>query len=421
MSDEQIAQPPSQPTPVVQSWDVITSDPPPAAPAAEVPVVPAPAVATTAPAETPTLETETPLPADEPVRESESQIEEKAPKKEAAPEKDEDVEEGDTPEILAAPSGSATRRFSRQQAKMARPIYDFLDLDKPIKAFGDDLYTRSESRYFEHVDDIAKHHADYLTEKLFGVKSYAEVKAKLTANGEPAPTTTPQTPSTVAPLTAQELDSLTNEQIVQRYNEAQQTAAQQAKVEMETAMTAKVAALQEQLDAVTQKTTTHEQQARDAQVNQIGDELRTNVLKVVDEVIHDSGLEVKPDDPPKIANLKRAAIGMIKREHGPTFDAEEDNLKVIARVAEFARRLEKQNAFREEDNLKVRLRAACEKIKQTPEFQAIFDEIEAYAKPKATPRTGGPVVPAPGAPAGITPKSPMNWDETIQQAQAASS
>jgi len=426
MPDEQITPPPAATPPPVTSWETITSEAS-AAPAPEVPVVPAPAVAPTAPAETPTLEkTATPQLDAEPeaARESESQIEpETPPKKETKSEaKDEYVAEADDPSEIATLPTPAQKRWAKRQYRDAQIIRAFLDLDKDIEALGDDLFARSPSRYTEHVNDIIKRHFEDASKMLFGMP-YQDAKAKLAAqpNGQPTPTTTPQTPSTLTLPTTAELDALTNEQIVQKFGEVQQTAQQQAKAEMEAVMTAKVAGLQSQLDAVTQKTTTHEQQARDVQVAQIGDDLRTSVVKVVDEVIHDSGLEVKSDDPPKIANLKRAASRMIKTEYESTFDSEEDNLKVIARVQEFAKRLERHNAFREEDNLKVRLRAACEKIKQTPEFQAIFDEIEAYAKPKATTRTGGPVVPAPGAPAGVAPKSPLNWDEAIQQAQAASS
>lgn len=425
MAGEQIT--PTEPSaqqPLPASWDTLTSEQPVSEAAPAVEESPAPAVAETAPAETPTLEPTAPLPAEaEPVRESESEPEEKSPKKDVAPEKDEDVQDGDTPEILALPSGSSARRWAREQFKKAKPVHAFLDLDQPIKTVGDELYQLSESRYFEHVDDVAKHHADYLTEKLFGLKSYDEAKAKLTSSGEqPSPTTTPQPKSDIALPTEAELDALTNEQIVQRMAQVQQSAAEQAKAEMEAAMNAKVADMQKQLDAVTGKIGTHEQQAREAQVAKIQDDLRASVLTVVDEVIRDSGLEDKPNDPEKIANLKAAARDMIQTKYDKAFDADEENLKVIDRVREYAKRLERHNAFREEDNLKVRLRAACEKIKQQREFKAIFDEIEAYAnQSKAPTRTGGPVVPAPGAPAGVAPKSPMNWDEAIQQAQAASS
>ena len=421
MAGEQIT--PTQAPLPQPTWNEITSDPPAPEAAPAVEESPAPAVAETAPAETPTLEPTAPLSAEtESVRESESETTEPAPKKEVAPEKDEDVQEGDTPEILALPSKSASRRWAREQFKKAKTINTFLDLGQPIKSVGDELYQLSESRYFEHVDDIAKHHADYLTEKLFGLKTFDEAKAKLTTSAEqPSSTTTPQPKSTVALPTEAELDTLTNEQIVQRMAQVQQSAAEQAKAEMEAAMNAKVAAIQSQLDAVSGKIGTHEQQAREAQVAKIHDDLRASVLTVVDEVIRDSGLEDKPNDPPKIADLKAAARDMIQTKYDKAFDADEENLKVIDRVREYAKRLERHNAFREEDNLKVRLRAACEKIKQQREFKAIFDEIEAYAnQSKAPTRTGGPAVPAPGAPAGITPKSPMNWDEAIQQASASS-
>lgn len=403
------------------TWDSVTSDPiPEAAPVAEVPESP-PAVET-APAETPTLETALPLPAEPAARESESPIEPEIPEPKVEA-KDEDVQDGDTPQILALPSGSSSRKWAREQFQMAKPVHTFLDYAKPIKEFGDDLYARSESRYFEHVDDVAKHHADYLTEKLFGVKTYDEAKATLTAtpapNGQPTPTTAPSDAITLP--TEAELDLLNNTQVAERFSQVAAQAAQKARAEAEAELNSRMETLQKQFETVSGKITTQEQQNYQTNVSQIQDELYSKVWSVVDEGIRDSGLEVKSDDPPKIASLKRAAVRILdKRNIEAAFDESDENRKVVEYVINAARRLEKANAFREEDNLKVRARAAFEKVKGSDEVKAILGEIEAHAnQSKATPRTGGPVVPVPGSAAGVIPKSPSNWDEMIQQAQQA--
>lgn len=436
MTEEITPQAPQQPSlPVPSSWDTITSEAP-TAPAVEVPESPAPAVASTAPAETPTLETASPLPAEPaPPRESES-LEPEAPKETKSETKDEDVKEGDTPEILALPSGSSSRRWAREQYQLAKPIHTFLDLDKDIEAFGDDLHARSPSRYFEHVDDIIKRHHEDASKALFGMP-YKDAKAKLAAtNGQSAPTTVPPPQSIVLPTEA-ELDTLSNEQIAQRFAEVHQTAAEKAKAEtraeMEAVMTAKLAEVQKQLDAVTEKTTTHEQTVKQTRIaeesNKLGDKVWTTV---VEGGIRDSGLEVKPDDPPEIASLKKAANKILRTYSEVEFkgygdddskltDAQKENRKLIKKVLDFAQREEFQNAWAQEDNLIVRGRAAFEAVKQSEEVQSIIKLIEAKAtQSKATTRTGGPAVPVPGSAAGVTPKSPTTWDEAIQQAATSS-
>src|ERR1043165_7110059 len=166
------------------TWESVTSTPQsPAAPAEEVvPATPTP------PAETPTLEkpAEAPLEAQPAAtRESVSEpVIPEPPKEEAKPAvKDEDVQEGDTPEILALPSGSSARQWARRQFHDAKPIHDYQDFDTPISAFVDDLNKRSPSRFAEMVDDLTAGFPDYLSQKLFGMK-VSDVKNRLSAQPE---------------------------------------------------------------------------------------------------------------------------------------------------------------------------------------------------------------------------------------------
>jgi len=409
---------PEEPT-----WETASAveTPEPAAPVAEVPVAEPPVAPS---AETPTLETAPPLVAEEAARESESQEVPEPPKEEV---KDEDIQEGDTPEIKALPSGSSSRAWARRQFHDAAPVRTFLDFDKPIQEFGDDLYNRSQSRYREHVDDLFTRHADYASQKLFGL-SVAEAKAKL-ASGQPVPTnpTASETKTTLAtatgaalPLTEAELDQLTNTEVVQRLTafQAAQTAAQEAeKQRLQSEFQKQVDDLKKQFDAVNGKVQTQEEQAQLAEINEQQQKLLGNVLTVVDDGIRTSGLEVKPDDPPKIANLKRAAVRLLDKQNiVAAFDAVPENAKLAHYAQEAIKRREYQNAFREEDNLKVRARAAFESVKQSPEVRAILDEIEAFAnQSKGNSRAVNPIPPAPGSTAGVTIKPPTSWDE----AQAA--
>jgi hypothetical protein len=369
-----------------------------------------PAVTEPAPAETATLETDTPLPADEAVRESEAKTE---------AEKDEDVQEDDTPEILSLPSGSSSRKWARKQYYEAKPVRDFLDLDKPIAAFGDELYKRSPSRYFDHVRDVFDLHGDSFAQQVLGVESVAKAKELLNGNALPQTPTDPQ-----GLPKAEELDQLTNEQIVQRMVELQA----KAKTEAETTLQSKLDDLQKQLDAVTGERTTERQQAAQTRAAEEGQKLHDKVwTTVVDGGIRDSGLEVKPDDLPEVARLKKAAQKILRDNTDVAFagdgvtdeskltDSQKENRKVIRKVQEFINRGEFHNATNEEDNLVLRGRAAFEEVKQWEEVQAILGQIEALAKPKVS-RTGSPVVPGPGSSAGMTIKPPTTWDEAVSQA-----
>lgn len=151
-------------------------------------------------------------------------------------------------------------------------------------------------------------------------------------------------------------------------------------------------------------------------------ELKTNVMKVVQDRIKEMGLEPKADDPPKIASLKKAAVQIMNTQFEPTFDADDSNRQVVKRVLDFVKRLERDNVFREEDNLKVRALAAVEKVAELPEVKTIRDEILAFVEQsKAKPRATDPAPPVAGAAAGVTVAPPSSWDDAITQAKTAES
>lgn len=361
------------------------------------------------PAETSPLETTEPAqvePEAEAVRESESLTptpEEKS--------KDDYVAEADDPPEIAALSTPAAKRWAQRQFKDAAPTRKFVSYDVPISEFGDDLASRSPSRYTEHVKDVVQHHHDYASQMLFGMP-FEDVKARL-SNGQPSTTT--ETVSTTIP-TAEELNLLSNEDIVERMR---QLATAQPNEETEK-LRSQVGELKSKLEGLTGKITTQEQTERQTQVMQIQNDVYNDVWKVVDECKRDWGLEVKADDPPRIANLKRAAARILDSDTEPTFDQDESNLKVVEYVVNAAKRLEKDNARREIDNLKVRARAAATKVKDSPEVKEILDEITAYAnKSKATTRATSPAPPAPGSATGVTIKPPTTWDEAIEQSRVA--
>lgn len=403
-----------------QTWDSVTGDtpnavvdtqPPPEAPSDTQHPVQSDAAPQNPPAEASPLETtETAQvePETEPVRESESLTPEQP---EPEKPKDDYVAEADDPPEIAALSTPAAKRWAQRQFKDAAPTRKFVSYDVPISEFGDDLASRSPSRYTEHVQDVIRHHYDYIAQQLFGMK-YEDVKERL-GNGQPS--TTPETVSTTIP-TAEELNSLTNEEIVERWK--QQLATAQPTEETEK-LRSQVGELQKQLEAVTGKITSTEQTERQNQVVQIQNDVYSQVWKVVDECKRDWGLEVKADDPPRIANLKRAAARILDSDTEPVFDEDESNRKVVEYVVNAAKRLEKDNAFREVDNLKVRARAAATKVKESPEVKEILDEINAYAtKSKAVTRATSPAPPAPGSSTGVTIKPPTTWDEAIEQSRA---
>lgn len=376
-----------------ESASVVTPPPePPAAPAAE-PLASAPDTATP-PAEPTTLE----KPADvaleaqpEATRESVSEPVTPEPVKEAKPPEveDKDVLEGDTPEILALPSGSSARQWARRQFHDAKPIHDYQDFDTPISAFVDDLNKRSPSRFREMMDDLATGFSDYLSQRL------ADVKGRL--QGAQPESTTEEMPA--------ELPATDNEAKLADENKTLKT---------------QLDDLTKRLDAVTGEITSQKQAGRQQEISTKQQELYTNVWSVVDEGIRNLGLEPQPTDPPKIASLKKAATRLLDRHHiESAFDAVSENQKLVKHVFEATNRGEFENAFREMDNLRVRARAAFASVTEGEEFKAIMEEIEAYAnQSKQTSRAANPIPPAPGSSVGVTIKPPTTWDEAERPSAA---
>jgi hypothetical protein len=348
------------------------------------------------------------------VREEESVVQPETPEK---PKEEEWVADPADPPEIAAQNTNAQRKWAKRQYEEAGVARKFHDLNRPITEFTEDLYSRSQSRYWELVKDLTAYHADYVAKELFGA-TVDEVKAKLTQptpSGKPAPVTTPVN----GQLTTEQLEQMTNEQILEHVQQAQAAAAKAREDEIRAEFDGKLGEMQTQFESVNSKLTTQEQQQHQAQVNQIEADITTRVFKVVEDVVRDSGLEAKSDDPPKIAALKKAGRELILTRFEPTFDADEDNVKVVERVREYAKRLERHNVDREEDNLKVRARSAAEKIRQSEEVKAILEQIEATAQSKAPSRLGSPVVSVPGAPAGVAPPEIRGWDDAKDAIAAA--
>jgi len=405
----------------IQTWDTV-SEPQPDATASETAVE----TVTDPPAETSTLETTatTPLEAEpEAVRESESEAVSTEPAKEE-PKAEEYVAEADDPAEIAALSTPAAKRWAKRQFKDAEPIRDFQTFDKPISAFVDDLQKRSPSRHQEMVDDIATAYPDYLSQKLFGATA-ADIKSRLQGSA-PTPTTptpvetTPaaistESPDTLLQISPDELENMTVDEVSERLSKAAQ--AQKAKEEK---WQKDFDALKAQFDAVNGKITSEQSKAEQTEISSTRQEIYTKVWSVVEDGIRNSGLEVQPTDPPRIANLKTAAAKILRREAEPAFDAVEENANLVRHVFEATSRREFDAAMREVDNLKVRARAAFQSVKDSPEVNEILQQIQAEAQSK-TSRPANPVPPAPGSSVGIVPKQPTTWDEAIAMTRAAAS
>ena len=382
-----------------QTWETASAEPAPL----DAPSVPEPAPEIAA--ETSTLETTVPPQLDaetEPVRESEST--EQIVKPETPSEVKDELADDDPPE-LANITSISQRQWSKRQFQEAKPIRDFTNYEKPITEFADDLYARSPSRYTEHVKDLVSRHA----QELFGM-SLDDLTTRL-QNGQPAPTppAAADAPATDASLlTVDQLDQMSNDQVFQTIQEIR--TAEQKKAE---ALEQKVNDLQQQFEAVNGKFTSQEEQARQGRIAEKQNDMLERVMKVVDDGIRDSGLEVKPDDPPKIASLKRAASRLLDRNHvSELFDSSEENKKLVKNVVDAINRGEFQNADREEDNLKVRARAAFVQAKDNEDVKAILEQIEEYAsQSKGNSRGANPVPPGGGSSVGISIKPPSTWDE----------
>jgi hypothetical protein len=410
MADDLTPQVETPQAPATDTWDSVTAQPspPPVQPPAESAPLEKPA--DPPPPELDAQSVETPA-----VREGESQ-----PPPVTEPPKDEYVAEADDPPELAALNTPGQRDWAKRQFKEAEAVRKYLTPDEPIQRFGDDLYQRSPSRYWEHVDSLVDLHADDIVERLLGVKTLAEAKTRLQSQPDSAQPPVPQPAPQSATLTETDLANLSDTEVLQRFEAAKQAERGNTEKALRADFDAKFNDLKAQFETVNGKFTTQENAAREQQVVALESELKTNVLKVVQDGIRESGLEPKTDDPPRIASLKQAALKLINTQFEPTFDADDDNVKVVDRVLEFANRLERANVFREEDNLKIRARSTFEKLKQSPEVKAVLDEINAFVEQsKAKPPANDPAPPVSGAAAGFTIKPPTNWDEAIAQAKSA--
>lgn len=393
------------PEPAAPTWDSVSASPD-----------PPPAPLETTEAATPPEPEAQPAAEAAPVREGESQ----PPPPESTP-PDEYRAEADDPPEIAALTTPAAKRWAKRQFKEAEISRRYLSPEEPIKGFGDDLYQRSQSRYWEHVDDIMDTHGDEIVKRLLGVPTVAEAKSRLQSQPAPpsAPSTTAITQSTT--LTEAELANLSDAQVVERFEAATKAARDEAEQRLRTEFDEKFNSFKTQFDDVSGKLKTQEQTARDRQAAAKNQELYDKVWTVVKDGIRESGLEVKADDPPRIANLKQAAQGLLDQTNiERVFDESDDNVKVVKDVIEFNRRGEFHNAFREEDNLKIRARAAFRKAKERPEVQAILSEIATFVEQsRAKPKANDPAPPVAGAAAGMTIKPPTTWDEAISQAKSS--
>jgi hypothetical protein len=377
------------------TWESASKDAPPVSEQVETPAVETPEVETTL---APELDAQT-----VPEVETSEQVSEEMPEVQV------DDDPNDPPEVRTL-STKAAKEWARRQFKDAEPLRTFINYEKPISDFATDLFNRSKTRYSELVNDVTQNHPDYISKKLFGMPA-EDVKARLaTPSATPEPTTPQQLEQ---PLTTEQLDQLPWE-LSEQLRTFQETQAQR-----EAELKTQNEDLKKRLEAIEGKFTTKEQQEQQARLDnqkaealKIGNDLYESAWSVVAEGIKDSGLEIQKDDPPRIQNLKSAALDLLSKERiEAVFDEDEENRKLVSQVMAAASRMERDNAFREEDNLKVRARAAFEKAKSSPKVQEILNEIVSFNS-KSQKKTV-PSVPAPGSAGGMTIKPPKTWDEAV--------
>jgi len=321
---------------------------------------------------------------------------------------DDDIQEGDTDEIKALPRGQA-RRWARNKARDAQLSEKYLGTE-PISAIAEDLYTKSPSRYSELAFDIIQN--------TFGMP-YEAVKAKLeSANGNG------EVKSQLEP--SLNPDDPQNDPDVPDYVKEILAADKAAK----DALTKQVEELGGKVSTIEQTEAQRQAEARQTKVDQIETELLRSVLTVVPEGIKSYGLEVSEKDPPAIAGLKQLASFYLMANVEGVFNESPDNVKATERAKEYAKRLERDNAFREEDALKVRTRAALDKVKERPEVKAVFDAIktitEHQAKQIASRGLTTPGAPASSASAPLDTQGQLTggisemWEQSIERASVAS-
>jgi hypothetical protein len=377
------------------TWDTAIADagtPPPSGEIQETPsetveAQPAPAEETTQTQETAAVETTS----DEAARTVETPEAETAPEVQAK----EEVNPEDPPEVNALPPSA--RKWARNRDREARVVDDFLDPEKPVLKTAERLYEKSASRYSELATTIYDTHRDFFLERDFGL-TYEELKARATA--EPQPRGDAQIPG-------EGYDPLEDDS---------QPDSVKAEIRESRALKEKYGTLESKVTSIEQQEQQRADEARQAQVEKIGQELYESVLTVIPEGIKEFGLEVSERDPPIVKGLKLAAQHILKTEVVPAFDRDPDNVKAVKRAQDFARRLERDNAFREEDALKVRTRNALTSVREREEVKAIFDALKLYADSQAA-KIGARGSTAPQVPAanggGTMPLSQpaATWDQ----------
>lgn len=315
---------------------------------------------------------------------------------------DDDIQEEDTEEVKALPTASA-RKWARRRDRDAQLSDKYLGTEA-ISVVADDLYKRSPSRYSELAMDIIQ--------STFGMP-YDQLKAKLDA---PPEATSQIDPLSVSP----DYDPLTDEAIPETVK----------------AQLREAAGLRQQVQELGGKVSTIEQteaqraaEARQVQVGQIETELKTSVLSVVPEAIKSYGLEVSDKDPPILAGAKKALSRQLQTEFDGYFAKSPDNMKAIERARYYAERLERDNVFREEDGLKVRVRASLDQAYASEEAKAIVELMKFYvdtqAKQIASRGLNTPQTPASSASAPLSNQGELTgsisdmWDQQIARSKVA--
>jgi hypothetical protein len=317
---------------------------------------------------------------------------------------DDDEEKNDPPELQHLPSKSAQRRQARREMverlkTESAVVQSYLDPSKPISSVSEDLEQRSPSRYHELVDDFFENHGEQYLKKRYGLEA-KELDA-IVEGRSAKPDSTPADPD-YDPLE----DALIPDHIKDEIREGR-------------ALKEKFPALEEKVNSIETKEQERERVEAEAKSRAIEGEVFEAVFPVIGEAIKEYGLEPSKDDPPQIAALKKIGARLLVEDVDPAFMKDEQNQKALGRVKEFAKRHERDNAFRETDALKVRSRAAAEAVRQGEEVSTILWAIKQLvtsdAKRIAERGKGQPPVPA-GAPAGgqVVPKKEItSWDEAL--------
>lgn len=344
--------------------------------------------------------------ADQPAREPETPAADKEATTEPEPKVADDLQQDDPEEVKALPTPAA-RRWARGRDREARLVDAYLDPEVPALDVANRLYEKSQSRYTELVNGVGDAHWDYLVSRKLGI-SAEELDGRLKA--------IPETPSHDQTRIQDDpsYDPLADP-LVPDTEKALIREAKQAREES--------AALKAQMEQVTGKVSTFEQaeeeRKREIHVQKaqaIEQELRESVMSVIPEEIREYGLEVSDQDIPLIKGLKKAAQFILNTDLVPTFDADADNVKAVSRATHFADKLERDNAFKEEDALKVRVRGALGKVKEREDVRAIFEAIETVGKFQSeklkTRGKGQPPAPPNASPGTvIASKQIASWED----------